>query len=336
MFTFDLMVGPGGLDPLVLLLLALAIDAIVGDWRWLYRIVPHPVAVLGGLVAFLEKRLNRDYRSPMDRAMRGALLVVLMLALAIAVAYGVLWVGAQHPYGWLLEAILLVTLIAQRSLWGHVKRVAVALETGGLAAGREAVGHIVGRDPGKLDDHGVARAAVESCAENFSDGVVAPVFWYALFGLPGILVYKTVNTLDSMIGHMSERYRAFGFVAAKLDDILNLIPARLSGLMLVLAAVFVPTANPRRALRVMLRDARKHRSPNAGWPEAAAAGALDLALAGPRFYAHGAVNDPWLGDGTARLGAPDIRRMLYLYGVGCLIDLMAVAALAVLRLTLPS
>ena len=196
------------------------------------------------------------------------------------------------------------------SMWPRWR---AALAQGGVPAGREAVRHIVGRDPASLDRHGVARAAIESLAENFGDGVVAPVFWYLVLGLPGLFAYKAANTLDSMIGHRTPHYRAFGWAAARFDDLLNLAPARLGGLLLAAAALFARDARPDRALWVMLRDARKHRSPNAGWPEGAMAGALGLALAGPRRYAEGMVSDPWVGDGTARAGVGDIARALRLF-----------------------
>ena len=211
-------------------------------------------------------------------------------------------------------------LVAQRSLYEHVAAVAAALGTGGLDGGREAVRHIVGRDPMSLDAHGVARAAIESLAENFSDGVVAPVFWYLLLGLPGLFAYKMANTLDSMIGHRTPRYRAFGWAAARLDDVLNTVPAPLSGVLLAIAAVFAKKCRPGHALAIMLRDGRKHHSPNAGWPESAMAGALGLALAGPRRYPEGLVADPWLGDGSARAGVSDIVRGLQLYRLACLIE----------------
>jgi adenosylcobinamide-phosphate synthase len=211
-------------------------------------------------------------------------------------------------------------LVAQRSLYEHVAAVATALSTGGLDGGREAVRHIVGRDPMSLDMHGVARAALESLAENFSDGVVAPVLWYLLLGLPGLFAYKMANTLDSMIGHRTPHYRAFGWAAARLDDVLNTVPAPLSGLLIALAAVFAKKCRPGHALTTMLRDGRKHHSPNAGWPESAMAGALGLALAGPRRYSEGVVADPWLGDGTARAGVSDIVRGLALYRLACFLE----------------
>src|SRR5213079_521475 len=197
--------------------------------------------------------------------------------------------------------------------------VATALEWGGLSAGREAVRHIVGRDLLRLDAQGVARAAIESLAENFSDGVVAPVFWYLLFGLPGLLAYKMANTLDSMIGHRTARYRDFGWAAARFDDLLNMVPARLSGALLAIAAIFTREGTAGRAFTTMLRDAKKHHSPNAGWPEAAMAGALGLALAGPRDYAEGRVEDPWIGGGTPLARPADIGRALRLYALACLL-----------------
>jgi adenosylcobinamide-phosphate synthase len=221
--------------------------------------------------------------------------------------------------GAIVEALVIGILLAQRGLYEHVAVVALALEHGGLTAGREAVRHIVGRDPLRLDDHGVARAAIESLAENFSDGVVAPVFWYLLFGLPGLLAYKMANTLDSMIGHRTLRYRAFGFASARFDDLLNFLPARLSGTLLAIAAIFVGDGNAGRAFATMLRDAKKHHSPNAGWPEAAMAGALGLALAGPRDYAEERVEDAWIGGGTPMARPADIARALRLYAVACLL-----------------
>jgi adenosylcobinamide-phosphate synthase len=218
------------------------------------------------------------------------------------------------------EAFIIAVLVAQRSLYEHVAAVATGLAGGGLDGGREAVRHIVGRDPMSLDAHGVARAALESLAENFSDGVVAPVFWYLLLGLPGLFAYKMANTLDSMIGHRTPRYRAFGWAAARLDDVLNAVPAPLSGVLLATAAIFTKNGRPGHALTIMLRDGRKHHSPNAGWPESAMAGALGLALAGPRRYSEALVADPWLGDGSARAGVADIWRGLQLYRFACLIQ----------------
>ena len=320
-----------GPDPLILLMLALLLDGCVGDPPGLYRVVPHPVALMGRAIGALERRLNRESRSEATRRMRGALVVFLLAGSSAAVGWAVVRAADAVPFGWLAELVLVTSLLAQRSLYRHVGAVARGLDEGGLEQGRRAVAHIVGRDPDTLDEHGVARGAIESCAENLADGVIGPVFWYVLLGLPGLLAYKMVNTLDSVIGYRSPRYRAFGAVAARLDDALSFLPARLSGLLIALAAVFVPWANPLRAVRTMLRDARKHRSLNAGWPEAAMAGALGLALAGPRRYPERVVDDAWMGDGRARATPADIRRSLYVFAVACLIDVGLVAALAVAK-----
>ena len=304
------MSGPGLEFHVVLA--ALLIDAATGDPPWLYRRVPHPVVVLGKLVVLAERILYAP--SPRWRGvLGGAVTVVAVAGACIAAAWSIdRFLIERWTHGWVLEAAIASTLLAWRGLHDHAGAVARGLERN-LAAGREAVSHVVGRDPASLDEAGVARGAVESIAENFSDGVVAPLFWYALAGLPGLFACKAVNTLDSMIGHRTERYLHFGSTAARLDDLVNWLPARLAGLYFVAAAWLQPGANGGRAWRVMLRDAGKHRSPNAGWQEAAVAGALDFALAGPRLYRHGTVDDAWMGDGRARLGAGDIRRCLHLY-----------------------
>ena len=224
-------------------------------------------------------------------------------------------------------------LIAQRSLFDHVRAVARGLDKHGLAGGRAAVAMIVGRDPETLDDHGVSRAAIESLAESFSDGVVAPVFWYLLFGLPGLLVYKAVNTMDSMIGYRTPRHDAFGRTAARLDDVMNYVPARIAAALIVLASVFVPRGRPASAFRVMARDGGQHRSPNAGWPEAAMAGALGVALSGPRSYQGKMTAQPWVGgEFSAQIGTGEIRRGLYLFVVACLLEAVIVALLASMTL----
>jgi adenosylcobinamide-phosphate synthase len=310
---------PNPYDPLLLLLAAMVIDAVFGDMPSVFTRIPHPVALAGAAIDFFDRKLNRADRSDRRRRERGVATVVILVASAAACGWGVQWVCRLHPTGAGLEALTVAVLLAQRSLFLHVAAVGNALLWGGLPAARAAVRHIVGRDPVSLDRPGIARAAIESLAENFSDGVVAPAFWYLLLGLPGLFSYKMANTLDSMIGHRNIRYRHFGWAAARFDDLLNLVPARLSGVLLVLAAIFADDGHPGHALRIMLRDARKHRSPNAGWPEAATAGALGLALAGPRQYAEIRVEDPWVGDGTPEATPEDIFRALRLYTLACLV-----------------
>lgn len=299
----------------LLLVLAQVLDALMGEQP--FRRIPHPVALAGRAIETLEAKLNVAGLSDAQLRWRGALAVAFMATLAAAI--GLALGGLFRLGGWLwpLEALSAAVLLAQRSLYDHVRGVAVALEQNGLEAAREAVGKIVGRDPKTLDVHGVARAAVESLAENFSDAVVAPAFWYALLGLPGVAVYKTVSTLDSMIGHKTPRYLHFGRASARLDDLLNLVPARLAGLLITVASWAMPGADARAALAAMRRDARKHRSPNAGWPEAAMAGALNFKLAGPRQYKDETVDAPFIGPGTPDLTPADIRRALNLYVLAC-------------------
>ena len=320
----------------VILFLALLLDAVVGEFGPLFRVLPHPVAMIGGLTGWFDRRLNRARRGERVRAFRGMMVTLLMIALAIAAGWGLRDLARALPHGWVIEVLAVTLLIAQRSLFDHVRAVARALDRDGLAGGRKAVARIVGRDPESLDKHGVSRAAVESLAESFSDGVVAPVFWYLLLGLPGLLVYKTINTMDSMIGYRTPQHAAFGWMAARTDDVLNYIPARIAAALIVLASVFVPRGRPRAAFRVMARDGGKHRSPNAGWPEAAMAGALGVALSGPRSY-HGQASDqPWIGaEFSARIGPAEIRRGLYLFVVACLLEAVIVALIATLTLAGP-
>ncbi len=307
-------------NPLLLLAAGLALDAWFGDMPALFARVPHPVVLAGRAVAFFDRKLNREIRSEVSRRVRGILTVITLVGFAAALGLAIERICCGSLIGAVIEILLIAVLVAQRSLFEHVADVTRALDRGGLAAGREAVRHIVGRDPMSLDAHGVARAAIESRAENFSDGVVAPVFWYLLLGLPGLFAYKMANTLDSMIGHRTQHYRSFGWGAARFDDLINLAPARISGLLIAAAALFAEKGRPGRALAIMLRDGRKHRSPNAGWPEGAMAGALGLALAGPRHYPEGVVVDPWVGEGTARAATSDIARALGLYKLSCLIE----------------
>jgi len=320
----------GPVAPLLLLLAALVIDAVVGDPPLLWRTIPHPVMIIGRTIGFLDAKLNRPQRSPLDRRLRGAVAALTLAGIAVGLGWGMTVLRQETEWGWGLEIVLIWTLIAQKSLFQHVAAVADGLKRGGLAGGRWAVARIVGRDPESLDEHGVARAAIERCAENFADGVVAPVFWYLVAGFPGLLLYKTANTMDSMIGHLDDKHRDFGLVAARLDDLLNLIPARLAALQLVLATLFLPGGHPFLAWRVMWRDHRHHRSPNSGWPEAAMAGGLDLALAGPRRYPGYVAQEKWIGSGRARAGIGDIHRALFVMAVACLLNF----GLVILCLTL--
>jgi len=315
-------------DRFQLLFLALLLDAMVGDLGWVFKTVPHPIAILGRLIGILEAKLNRARRSDKNRLLRGGFVVVLISTLSLGLGWG-LAVFIETYRFWMLELLIVTILVAQRSLYAHVRAVARALDGDGLEAARRAVAHVVGRNPEKLDSGGVSRAAIESLAENFADAVIAPVFWYLLFGLPGLLFCKAVNTMDSMLGYRSERYLMFGRFAARLDDAVMWLPARLSVIFLIIAAIVTPTGNSLRAIRAIKSDVGKHPSINAGWPEAAMAGALGFALGGPRHYAGGQEETAWIGGGRAELNAQDINRALYLFVAACLTNGGFIAALAI-------
>jgi adenosylcobinamide-phosphate synthase len=313
-----------------LTLAALLIDAVVGYPDRLVRSIGHPVSWIGRLIGALERYCNRDSTEPVQRRALG-IITLLLVVTVVAVAAFVIERGLLLlPFGVIGVAFLASALIAQRSLHEHVADVADALEKTGAEGGREAVSHIVGRDTGALDEAGVARAAIESLAENFSDGVVAPVFWMLIAGLPGAAVYKAINTADSMIGHRTPRYQAFGWSAARLDDLVNLPASRLSALLIIAAAAVTKSASAVAAWQAVCRDARRHRSPNAGYPEAAMAGALGLALAGPRNYGGVRVDDALMGDKRRAADANDIRAALGLYrrADGILIAFVAMLAIA--------
>lgn len=313
--------------------IAMLIELCVGYPATLHRAIGHPVTWMGRLIAWLDRALNRETATPQARRAAGVMAVLILLAIVGVLAFLVQSALLRLPFGILAAALVASTLVAQRSLHRHVADVAAALEIGGIAAGREAVAHIVGRDTDKLDAAGVARAAIESLAENFSDAIVAPVFWMAIGGLPGAALYKAINTADSMIGHRTPRHQAFGWAAARLDDLINLPASRLSAFLLVAAAA-ISGNRAGTAWRAVRRDAGKHRSPNAGYPEAAMAGALGLSLAGPRVYGGAPVEDAFMGEGRSEAEAADIRRALALYRTAdaILIVLLGILALALIAL----
>lgn len=289
--------------------LALLIERLVGYPQPLFRLISHPVVWIGWLIDWFERGLNQGS----NRRLKGVVMLALLLGTGLAVSLLVIAVTRRIPFGFVIEALLASSLLAQKSLGHAVKAVADGL-TASLEKGRVAVSGIVGRDTATLDEAGVSRAAIESLAESSSDGVIAPLFWLMLMGLPGIVLYKAINTADSMVGHRTERYNEFGWASAKLDDVINWIPARLTALLVAAAALLAGhRADAGEALRTALRDAPKHDSPNAGWPEAAFAGALGLSLGGPRTY-DGETHDlPSFGEGRRDLGPVDILNGLVLY-----------------------
>ena len=286
---------------------AMVLEGLLGWPSSLIARIGHPVTWLGRLIDALDARWNREKAAPSIRRVAGVAAALVVIGLAA----GLGWILQSLISPWdrvVLPGILAMPFIASRSLYEHVVAVARPLEAGDIASARSAVAMIVGRDPARLDETGIARAALESLAENASDGIVAPVFWGALFGLPGIIGYKAVNTLDSMIGHRTPRHEAFGWAAARIDDVANLIPARLTALLFALLA-----ARPSVAMSCMMRDARDHRSTNAGWPEAAMAGALGVRLSGPRIYDGSMAEEPWLNGQARDPRAADIDQGLKLY-----------------------
>jgi adenosylcobinamide-phosphate synthase len=295
------------MTPASLMLAGWALEAVFGWPDWLYRTVRHPVVWFGTLVRILDKYFNRETWPHRARYLAGMLAANFAIALVAVPAWGLSRALPHGLAGNLVEAVLVSSLIASRSLYQHVADVARPLAAADLTAARTAVSFIVGRDPSQLDEAGIARAALESLAENASDGIAAPIFWGAIFGLPGIVAYKAVNTLDSMIGHRNDRYSAYGGFAARLDDIANYVPARLTGMLIVAAS------GRTRALQTMFRDARRHRSPNAGWPESAMAGALGVRLSGPRRYAERTAPEPWLNETAPDPASDDVRKGLDLY-----------------------
>jgi adenosylcobinamide-phosphate synthase len=297
------------------------------------RVIGHPVTWIGALIGGLDRLFNRDM-TPTPRRLAGLLAVVIALCVVGAITFVVQWQLLRLPFGIVPVAVLASALIAQRSLHRYVANVASALERQDLDAGRKAVSHIVGRDTAGLDRAGIARAAIESLAENFSDGIVAPVFWLVVAGLPGAALYKAINTADSTIGHRTPRYADFGWAAARLDDLVNLPASRFAALLLILASVLRKDASAGAAWRAVRRDAARHRSPNAGYPEAAMAGALGLSLAGPRFYAGIHVEDAFMGDGRREAEAEDIRRALALYRCADAILLALLAGLTAVLIAL--
>lgn len=301
-----------------MMLVALALDRMIGWPDWLYARIGHPVTWAGHLIVSLDARLNQ---SALPQKPMGVLALILGIGAALLPSAFAQALLSGNVLSILVGGCLAWPLVAMRSLQDHVAAVAMPLIAGELPAARHAVSMIVGRNPDALDKAGVARAALESLAENSSDGIVAPVFWGAVAGLPGIAVYKMINTLDSMIGHRSPRYLQFGWASARLDDLVNLIPARATGALFALAC-----ANPLRAGRVMLRDASRHRSPNAGWPEGAMAGALGIRLSGPRIYDGHVAPEPWLNEGapdpspaSVTLGLGLYRRAMLLLAAGLMV-----------------
>lgn len=322
---------------LINLSMALVIDRIIGDPHWLWSKISHPVVLFGKAIAFFESRFNGKGLN--DRARRSyGILTILALLLASLLAGWIIANGLAGLglFGTAVEILIVAALLAQKSLSDHVAAVATGLRQGGLEGGRQAVSMVVGRDPQSLDQPAICRAAIETLAENFSDGVIAPALYYAIFGLPGLFAYKMLNTADSMIGHKTQRYLAFGWASARLDDLANWPAARLSA-PLIAAGAWIERGRKAadRALQVALTDHGLHRSPNSGWPESAMAGAIDVALAGPRIYSGERVQEPLQNAaGRRQIGPAEINAALAVYGSACTVFNIAIPVVVLVLLAM--
>jgi adenosylcobinamide-phosphate synthase len=308
--------------------LATIIERFVGYPEAVQKVIGHPVQWMGDLIAWLDNHLNTRPDDELEGLLRGGVAIIALLLATALPAYLLQDLLNGFSGGWVINALLATVFIAQKSMKDHVVEVERALSSS-LSEARKSVAKIVGRETKELDESGVTKAVLESLAENTADGIVAPVFWYALLGLPGIVAYKAINTADSMIGHKSDRYFYFGFCAAKLDDFVNLLASRLTALFFAAAAAINSTESAKHSWNAAWRDAGKHRSPNAGWPEAAMAGALGLRFGGPRNYDDGMVDLPWMGDGRERMMRADIQSGLQLYDRALWIMFAVLAVLAV-------
>lgn len=317
------------------LLLALVIDRFAGDPAWIWSRVPHPVVWFGRAISYADRRFNLRELPAAVAKKRGIIVIAVLVALSLVVGLIAELVFKELKiFGFAVEVVIVFTLLAQKSLADHVGAVAVALRERGVVGGREAVSMIVGRDTEELSYAAICRAAIESLAENFADGVVAPAFWFGLLGLPGLLAYKMINTADSMIGHKNERHLNFGWAAARLDDAVNYVPARISILLIASGSLFSSgEAAASRALSIARKDHGKHRSPNSGWPEAAMAGALDIQLAGPRIYGGELVDEPMLNEkGSSNAGSRDVKAAIRIFYGACYSMMAVVAVLLALNL----
>jgi len=314
------------------LLLVLTLDMIIGDPAWLYHRIPHPVVWMGKLLTLLDRGGNRESLSDQSRKLSGILCLIVYLGIIFAISYSFnIWLAGLTSQVLSLTLLILISsvFLSCQCLLHHIKAVAIALECGDITKARQALSMVVGRDVDKLDQHAISRAAIESLSENYSDGVIAPAFWFLLAGLPGLVLYKAVNTADSMIGHKNAKYLQFGWAAARLDDVMNFIPARLTAFLIISAGFFISSASALTAYQMTIKYSAQHRSPNAGWPEAAMAGALAFKLGGPLSY--GAENPQviWLGEGEEKLTSVDLRKSLQLIYVSISISYVLLFILGV-------
>ncbi|MCF6327963.1 MAG: adenosylcobinamide-phosphate synthase CbiB [Devosiaceae bacterium] len=311
--------------------LALAVDRFFPLFGMFSKWIRHPVEWQGMLISFFERRWNDLQISALKRKRAGIFMLLILIVVTLLISFLLLFIFSFLPFSWIFEALAASVLLAGNDLKKAVASVAENLDIS-IEEGRKQVSHIVGRDTKNLNEHEISRAAIESLAENSSDGVIAPLFWLVIFGLPGIAVYKAINTADSMVGHLSERYENFGWASARTDDLVNWLPARLSALLYAVAAYFLSPEAAKNSLHAAINDAPNHTSPNAGWPEAALAGALGFGLGGPRKYGGKTLDLAMMGAGKRDLTSKDIFEAIKLYSIMSGIALVLVGFLALLEL----
>jgi adenosylcobinamide-phosphate synthase len=315
---------------LLILVLAIVLDMSVGDPDWIWRKLPHPVVFFGKIISTLDRHLNRIRDNRRMRKRFGILALIIMLALVLIIGVVLSSVFRQFGViGFVIEVIIVAMLIAQKSMSDHIKNIIAPLSSGDIKGARYAVSMIVGRQTSEMNASDVTRSSIESLAENFSDGVVAPIFWYALLGLPGILMYKMLNTADSMIGHKTVEYEDFGWASAKLDDLANWLPARLSSLLIAVSAlILIGPKSFKNVIWTVLNNSSLHRSPNAGWPETAMAGALGIVLSGPRIYGQQTSPELYLNP-TGRLDLThlDLEKAINVFWLSCIVEVIFVVIL---------
>lgn len=318
---------------IIAFVIGFVVDMILGDPYWLY----HPIRLIGNLIAALEKKMNKESYSDKKRLLNGRLLVVIVVFTTLIVV-SLIVIGAYliHPYlGLAIESIMTYQILATKCLKVESMKVYKALKTGDIVASRKAVSMIVGRDTENLTEEGVAKAAVETVAENTSDGVIAPMICLAIGGPILGFVYKAINTMDSMVGYKNDRYLNFGKTAAKLDDIANYLPARISAWIMILAtgvlSIFSKIYNMKNAARIYKRDRYNHASPNSAQTEAVCAGALGLQLAGDAVYFGKVHKKPFIGDASRAIEPEDIRRAnALLYGTAIICEIICLAIMIII------
>ena len=331
MFLIGISGQSGGFDPLVLLLTGLVVEALIGNISNSGQWTGNPLNFFRRYVAWCNHKLNRETRSEGDRAIRGGVALLLLVSLSAGVGWLIASWSQKFQLIWLFEVVLIILLINQRGTYSQVQTIIRALKKKDFDAAQRSLPQETYEAVDQMDENQIFRSGIELCAIALAKDVVAPVFWYILFGLPGLLVFTSVSNMSQMVGIKTKKYRAFGFAASRLNDILQFVPARIAGILVVIGALFVPTAKPKESFKVMFRDAPKYHSFITGWPLSAMVGALRLAVSGVNKPLSESVTGSWIGGSSVKITARDISLALYLFSVSCLLNIAFVAGLTVFR-----